>query len=57
MAVDLVDLMVSSDPKSSPLVSALGAAIKEETEANAKRGGQTVGGRFSQQVGYWLDTL
>jgi hypothetical protein len=43
--------MVSADPKSSPLVSALGVAIKEETDANAKRGGQTVGGRFSQQVG------
>lgn len=48
---DLIDLMVGANATASPLVPALGGAIKDEGEANARRGGQTVGNRFSQQVG------
>lgn len=47
---DLIELMCSSDAAVSPLVSVLGGAVREECEANARRGGQTVGNRFSQQV-------
>lgn len=47
---DLVELMCVADASLSPLVPVLGAAIREDLDANARRGGQTVGSRFSQQV-------
>jgi hypothetical protein len=46
---DLIDLMLSADVEASPLVSLLGAQIKEDIDVVSKRG-QTVGSRFSLQV-------
>ncbi|KAL6757024.1 P-loop containing nucleoside triphosphate hydrolase protein [Haematococcus lacustris] len=47
---DLVELLVGADVSVSPLVPSLGRALKEEAEANIRRGGQTVGSRFAQQL-------
>jgi len=46
---DLVELMAGAGEQGS-LVPVLGRSVKEECEANTRRGGQTVGSRFSQQV-------
>ena len=42
--------MIRPTAGTSPLVPHLGAMVKEEKEGVARRGGQTVAGRFSQQV-------
>jgi len=42
--------MAGADASSGSLVPILGQAVKEDCEANTRRGGQSVGSRFSQQV-------
>lgn len=46
---DIVELLAGARADCS-LVSALGKAISEDSNANMGRGAQTVGSRFSQQV-------
>ena len=45
-----MELMAGADASSGSLVPILGQAVKEDCEANTRRGGQLVGSRFSQQV-------
>jgi len=46
---DLIELMASANGEGS-MVPMLGQSIKDDCDANTRRGGQSVGSRFSQQL-------